>query len=164
MLEHFTDLDESLAVGSCPRGPGDIPWLRQTHGVTAVVSLQSDGDLRSLGLPWPTLWQAYTRARIAVTRVPITDFDPRDLARRLEDAQLAVTAYVAAGKKAYIHCTAGLNRSPTTLLAHLVAHRGLDVDTALEWLTSRHDCVPYRDVLERWAKRHGHPIHAPAQG
>jgi hypothetical protein len=48
-----------------------------------------------------------------------------------------------------------LNRSPTSIIAYLAAHRGLSVQAAIDWVGERHRCVPYPDVLESWAKRRG---------
>ncbi len=155
--QHFTDLDHELAVGSAPTSAEEIEGLAAA-GVRAVVNLQSDADLRARGLHWPTLWQLYTRAGIEVTRVPIVDFDRKDLGRRLDDAVAAVQAHLEAGRKVYVHCSAGLNRSPTTVIATLVVRQGWDLRRATRWLTERHEAAPYPRVLEAWAKRHGYPM------
>ena len=156
MLEHFSNLDEHLAVGSYPHAPEHVAFLKG-EGVTAVVNLQSDRDLGALGVMWPVMWQFYTREGLRVRRVPVIDFDRKDLLKSLDEAVEAITESVAAGRKTYVHCSAGLNRSPTSIIAHLVAHRGLSVKDATAWVSERHRCVPYPDVLESWAKRHGYP-------
>jgi len=153
MIRHYTDLDEHLAVGSHPHAPEHMTSLARDHGVNMVVCLQSDEDLASRGLQWSILWQLYIRLGLNVTRVPITDFDKGDLLVHLDAAVDAVHAGIAAGAKVYVHCTAGLNRSPTTVIAYLIRHRGLGLDEAVTWVTDRHDCVPYPDVLESWIQR-----------
>jgi len=152
VLDHFTDLDDVLAVGSYPQTPEDIEFLR-SHGISAVVSLQSDADLRSRGIQWSIIWQLYTRARVAVARVPVTDFDRRDLGANLDRAVAEVHDFVEAGRKVYIHCNAGMNRSPSTVIAYLVAHRSMSLNQAITWLTDKHSCVPYPDVLQSWDAR-----------
>lgn len=147
---HFSRLDETLAVGSYPPGPEAIAALAEA-GVQAVVNLQSDPDLHGRGLDWNRMWMTYTAAGIRVTRVPIIDFDIQDLARRLSDAVAAVAKQVDAGRMTYVHCNAGLNRSPTTVIGFLVRHRGLSVDDAVSWVQERHECVPYSQVVERWS-------------
>lgn len=151
--QHFTDLDEHLAVGSYPSSPETIELLHSDHGIGAVVSLQSDADLKSRGLDWNQLWMVYARAKVKIDRIPVTDFDKADLTRNLSDAVDAVAKHIDAGRKVYVHCNAGLNRSPSTIIGYLIAHRGLSVDDAVAWLSDRHECMPYRDVIERWAKR-----------
>jgi hypothetical protein len=153
MIRHYTDLDEHLAVGSHPHAPEHMTSLARDHGVSTVVCLQTDEDLASRGLQWPILWQLYLRLGLDVTRVPIQDFDKRDLLAHLDTAVAAVHAGVQAGGKVYIHCSAGLNRSPTTVIAYLIRHRDMALDEALTWVTERHDCVPYPDVLEDWLQR-----------
>jgi hypothetical protein len=157
MLEHFTELDDQLAVGCYPHAPEHVGFLAE-QGIRAVVNLQSDRDLGGLGVVWPIMWQLYVRSGIQSTRVPVIDFDRKDLLRSLEEAVEAIRDHVNAGRKTYVHCSAGLNRSPTSVIAYLVAHRGLSVKAALAWLGERHRCVPYPDVLESWAKRRGLPL------
>ena len=80
-MDHYTDLDDELAVGSHPHTPDHVAALA-ARGVRAVVNLQSDEDLRSRAIQWPLMWQLYTRHGIRVTRVPIVDFD---LTHRFEE-------------------------------------------------------------------------------
>ncbi len=155
-LEHFTDLDDVLAVGSYPHAPEHVQQL-QACGVQAVVNLQSEEDLSARGVRWPILGQLYTRAGIVVARVPVTDFDRADLQRHLSDAVASVEGFVAQGRKTYVHCNAGMNRSPSAVIAWRVAHRGETVQQATAWLSDHHACAPYPDVLMAWAKRLGLP-------
>ncbi len=157
MTERFTALDSSLAVGSAPLGPEAIELLID-RGVSGLVSLQTDEDLAARGLSWSVLWQLYTARGIHAARVPIVDFDKRSLQRGLDDAVAAIARQVDEGRLVYVHCTAGLNRSPSAVIAFLVRHRGLSVAAATTWLLERHDAEPYPDVLKRWAKRAKLPL------
>jgi len=148
-ISHFTDLDDGLAVGSFPSSAADARFLAD-HGVTALVSLQSDADLKQHKLDWDTLKANYAAVGIEATRVGVTDFDRQDLLENINRAIDAACDYAAAGRKLYIHCNAGLNRSPCTLTGFLVAHRGLSLDDATSWIESRHHCILYYDVLESW--------------
>lgn len=157
MLERLSLLDPELAVGSCPNSVGDVDRLVTEGGVRAVVSLQSDRDLADRGLRWSNLWQLYLQRGIAAVRVPITDHDTRALLRGLDGAVEAVRSHVAAGRvRVFVHCNAGINRSPSTIVGFLMAERGLSLDDALRWISERHpDAYPYPDVIARWAKRRG---------
>jgi hypothetical protein len=157
-LEHYTDLGDDLAVGSYPQSPEQILFLRDNLAVGAVVNLQSDTDLRARGIDWSVMWPVYTRCGLLTSRVPIRDFAPADLAKHLDLAVQAIGQFRDQGRKVYVHCNAGLNRSPSVIIAHLVASKGLSVNAATKWLEERHDCVPYPDVLKVWAGRHGHPL------
>ena len=153
MIKHYSNLDAHLAVGSHPHAPEHITSLARDHGVTSVVCLQTDDDLSSRGLHWSILWQLYLATGLDVTRVPIVDFDKGDLLVCLDAAVEAIHGGMASDGKVYVHCTAGLNRSPTAVIAYLMKHRGLSLDDAQDWVKERHECVPYPDVLEAWAQR-----------
>lgn len=157
MLDHFTDLDDELAVGCYPNCPEHMDFLHDECGVRGLVNLQSDADLGRLGLRWPILWQLYTRKGILTTRVPVPDLDRSALSTHLDTAVQAVASHIQAGRKTYVHCNAGINRSPSTIIGYLVAHRAFTVVEATGWLGERHRCVPYPDVLAAWAKRRGLP-------
>lgn len=152
----FTELDEHLVVGSGPTCADDVTTLAD-RGVAAVVSLQTDADLGARGLIWEIFWRLWVSRGVVATRVPIVDFDKRDLLRHLDVAVDAIDLHVRQGARVYVHCTAGLNRSPSAIIAWLMLHRGMALDAATAWLMDRHEAVPFADVLKKWAKRHRLP-------
>lgn len=148
----FHRVDSDLYVGPCPTEPEDSRALTAA-GVGALLSLQTDEDLRALGLRWEVLWQGHVGAGLAVERVPIRDFDKRDLAAKVGDAVLAWQRLAETGRPVYIHCTAGLNRSPTVTIAVLASRHGLSLDDAAVRLMAAHpDAMPYVDALAKWWK------------
>ena len=149
MLTHFTDLDAELAIGSYPHAPEHVAFLVEA-GVRSVENLQTDEDLGLRGVEWPFMWQLYTQHRILVSRVPVRDHAPQELTTSLEEAVTAIADHVRRGRKVYVHCTAGLNRSSTSLIAYLMAHRGMGLEEATKWLKDRHHCVPYPEVIQGW--------------
>jgi protein-tyrosine phosphatase len=154
----FLDLDidevaEDLWVGRYPSSPEFVHTLAGQVGINSIVSIQTDLDFRLLGVNWPAMEGYLKRQRIAVARVPISDFDERDLEKNMSEAVAAVHFFRATGHRVYLHCTAGLNRSPTVAVAYLVAHQRMDLDAAWSQVTTRRQCAPTRKVLERWVKR-----------
>ncbi len=143
---------DRLIVGPCPSSPELIAALRNDHGVDSLVSVQTDGDIENIGLSWPLLWRFLVSNAIATTRVPIEDFDDRALLAGLDDAVAAVQEAHSGGNTVYLHCTAGVNRSPTVAIAWLVRHQGMTLDAAWEQVTSRRPCDPNRKVLQRWTQ------------
>ena len=144
----FHEVATGLWVGPCPNSPERIRAVRAA-GITSLVSVQTDWDLTAMGMDWQLLWRFLMAQGISAQRLPIEDFDERALAKGLSQAVEAVRASHAAGRGTYVHCTAGVNRSPTVAIGYLVA-TGLDLDTAWEQVTSRHPCAPNRGALERW--------------
>jgi len=142
------EVASGLWVGPCPNSPERIRALRAT-GITSLVSVQTDADLTAMGMDWPLLWRFLMAQGISAQRLPIDDFDERALARALPTVIEAVRGSHAAGRATYVHCSAGLNRSPTVAIGYLVSV-GVDLDTAWQQVTSRRPCAPNRGALERW--------------
>src|SRR2546426_7648807 len=71
-----------LLVGEYPL-PEDAAWLRDQHGVTAVLSLQDDADLAGKGIELRALERAYREHGLGFHRIPVPDGDDRHLAARL---------------------------------------------------------------------------------
>lgn len=136
-----------LVVGEYPN-VGDVEWLRDEHGVGAVVCLQDEADLASKRLRLGDLRAAYAAAGIAFDHVPVPDGDPDVLALRLPIVVEIVHAHVAAGATVYLHCNAGMNRAPTAAIAYLHVHRGAALGDAVEQVKARRLCVPYVRALQ----------------
>ena len=136
-----------LLVGEYP-GPADVAWLRDEHGVTAVVSLRDDADLASKGLVLAALEAAYRAHGVAFHRIPVPDGDDRHLVARLADIVALLTQLLDGGARIYLHCNAGFNRAPTAAIAFLHVREGLPLATARDLVKSRRACVPYMRALE----------------
>lgn len=140
------DFDKIVArvfVGSSPLSGDDIRQLRQGCGITAVLNLQTDEDFAFWGIDWPTLERCYRECRMEVRRVPVRDFDPDDLRRRLPECVAALAELLRAGHTVYVHCSAGVNRSPSTVVAYLHWVEGWRFDEAVTHVTTHRACDPY---------------------
>jgi protein-tyrosine phosphatase len=136
-----------LLVGEYPT-PEDAAWLRDAHGVTAVVSLQDEGDLGAKRLRLPDLERAYAAAGLAFHHVPVADGDVGAMAAALDGLVALLAGLVEGGGCVYLHCNAGLNRAPTAAIAYLHVHRGFSLEAARDHVKARRACVPYMRVLE----------------
>ena len=137
-----------LAVGSCPREPADVRILQEQYAVTAVLSLQSDEDLLHWNIDWPALSASYQEAGIQVRRVPVRDFDPDDLRRQLPAGVRALDDLMKAGHTVFVHCNAGINRSPTTVIAYLHWIEDLGLLEAVRHVQAAHACDPYLEAIQ----------------
>ena len=146
----FAALRPHLLVGEYP-APRDARWLAETHGVTAVVSLQDDADLAAKGLYLVELEDAYRHAGLAFARFPVPDGDEGHLVARLAAVVAHLTGVVDAGGRVYLHCNAGYNRAPTVAIAFLTAHEGLSVDAARAAMRACRSCAPYMRAVEAFA-------------
>lgn len=136
-----------LLVGEYPN-LADVAWLRDAHGVRAVVCLQDDADLASKRLRLAALRAAYARAGVAFDHLPVPDGDPEFLADRLPAIVEVVHTHVVAGATVYLHCNAGMNRAPTAAIAYLHVHGRLGLAAAVALVKQRRLCVPYLRALE----------------
>ena len=139
-----------LWVGPCPATPEFIRQLTQDYGVKRLVSVQTDDDLGQRSLAWDTLWMGLMTSGISPKRVPITDFDDDALRRGLDDAVEAVDLAMSLPRVTYLHCTAGVNRSPSVAIAWLMAAKGMSLDEAWQQVTSRRSSQPNRRALTAW--------------
>jgi protein-tyrosine phosphatase len=144
------DLDEiipgRLWVGGYVREQS-VPEL-QLLGITAVVSLQTDDDLRYYGISPEGLMRAYRDAGITWHRIPTQDFNREALAHHLPDAIALVRDALADSEaRLYLHCSVGINRSATAAAGFLILSEGISAQEACQYLASRRDCSPELGVL-----------------
>lgn len=143
----LTRLLPNLVVGEYPV-PADAEWLRDEHGITAVLSLQDDGDLASKDLDIAHLERTYHAHRLEFRRVAIPDGDMAAFAERLDAAVTALSQFLDRGKCVYLHCNAGMNRAPTVAIAYLHVHGALPLHRARDFVKQQRACVPYMHLLE----------------
>ena len=136
-----------LFVGSHPRIVEDIDELVRDAGITAVLNLQTDEDMSWYDTDWEKLEAHYRKTEIEVVRFPIRDFDPDDLREKLPGCVRALEELLEAGRIVYLHCTAGVNRSPTVAVAHIHKRRGWDLEKAVTFVMERRNCSPEVDAI-----------------
>ncbi|MFQ5936641.1 MAG: dual specificity protein phosphatase family protein [Acidiferrobacterales bacterium] len=146
MLDYNAILD-GLLVGTYLRDGRDIDRLHSESRITGVLNLQTDEDMEIYGLDWMRLGQHYGKRKIQVARVPIQDFDPTDLHAKLTQGVDALEALMGRDQRVYVHCTAGVGRSPAVVIAWLAWCRGWDLPEAIAHVKSRRHCAPYVEVI-----------------
>ena len=153
----YCDLGSGIFLGACPRGGDHAVFLRGELEVDVVINLQTDEDFRALGLRWESMWRALVSQRLNVLRVPIRDLDARDLATKLGDAVDTVAETLEMDNRIYLHCTVGINRSPTVAIATLAGPLGMGYEKALEHVRAcRPKVVPDEDAIRAWLQQ-SHP-------
>ena len=104
--------------------PDDFKTLAGGAQVSAVFSLQHADCLAYWGIDYTRMCSAAERQGLTMARCPMRDFDIADMRRCLPRAVTELAALRAQGHRVYVHCTAGLGRSPLTVLAYLVLIQG----------------------------------------
>jgi protein-tyrosine phosphatase len=142
-------ITDRLWVGSYIR-PEDVRFLRQME-ITSILSLQSDRDLAIYNINLKKLLKAYALAQIELRRIPTPDFDKQALAANLPQAvEELENALAPRWGRAYVHCTAGINRGPTLAAAYLIKVTGMSAQEAYDYLVARRDCSPYLEILQEY--------------
>jgi protein-tyrosine phosphatase len=141
------EITDHLLVGEYPRS-SDLEWLNKEHGVTAILNLQDDEDLRINALDVPEMRDICSRLGMKLVRSPIHDGSADDMAARLVAALDTLTDLVRAGERVYVHCNAGFNRAPTLAIAYLRAQGGMSLNEAMAHIKKRRPCGPFMTVLE----------------
>jgi protein-tyrosine phosphatase len=142
-------IQDRLWVGSYVR-PEDVRLLRQI-GITCVLSLQTDHDLAFYNLSLKKLLKAFALVEVELCRIPTPDFDKHALSTNLPQAVEALeNALAPRWGKAYVHCTAGINRGPTLAAAYLIKSKGLSAQEAYDYVIARRDCNPYLETLQEY--------------
>lgn len=148
------EIIEGLWVGSMPANKKFVEKLRD-RGIDGIVSLQTNVDLLTLGFNWKQMLTLLKSVHINdIIRVQIPDFDEASLVQSIDRAITEIHSMISdRGKTAYLHCTAGINRSPTVAIAYLVDRQGFSLDQAWDFVHERRPVVPLRGALERWLQR-----------
>ncbi len=145
---NYDQILPNLYVGTYPETLKDIQELKDRHGVTAVLNLQTDEDLDERGIDWLAMEESYRRLGIEVHRVPMRDFDPAHQRQRLPEAVKVLENLLASRHITYLHCNAGTGRSPLVAMAYLYWCRKMSREQAIKHVQERRYCAPYEDLLE----------------
>lgn len=138
----------SLYVGEYPRLE-DVAWLKATHAISAVMSLQNSDDLAGKGLRLDSLLDEYRAQGVQFRHAPVADNDVAGLGEMLPAILTALDELIVAGHTVLVHCNAGYNRAPTVAVAYLHARCGLSLDDACALVKAGRPCVPFMSLLAR---------------
>ncbi len=122
--------------------------LIRRAAITAVLNLQTDEDLRHWQIDWASIHDRYLFRSILVRQVPVRDFDTVDLRHKLAECVRVLQELLDARHRVYIHCTAGVGRSPTVVIAYLVWCRSMRMEHAVALVKRRHHCVPDLEAIQ----------------
>jgi len=147
-MDDFTPdpIEEGLWLGRAPRTPEEYALLRDL-GVSDVLTLQTEEEARSIGVRPDISFRLALHHGLREHRLPIEDLSPRDLASEGPRAVLRLMELRARGRSVYVHCAAGLHRSPTIVAAYLAVQRGLGGPEACERVRQAHPSQPDEAVV-----------------
>lgn len=136
-----------LFIGSYVESSAELERLKRETGITAVLNLQTDDDMRYFKLDWDSLLGDYRSCDIEVRRVPVRDFDPVDLQDKLPACVSTLSRLLEEGHTVYLHCSAGAGRSPSVAIAYLFWRCGWTLDRAVAHVTQCRPCWPNIEAI-----------------
>jgi protein-tyrosine phosphatase len=151
----YVAIASKLILGSCPESSSDVELLKSQLGVTAVLNLQTDDDMKFLEMDWSAINRQYVRSKVQLRRIPIIDFDRVDLLDQLPRGIRALHSLMHSGNTTYVHCTAGASRAPTTIVAYLYWFCGWELLDAANHVKSLRICSPDTETIERASRNFG---------
>jgi atypical dual specificity phosphatase len=147
MAIHFNRILPNLYVGTVPKTFDDVDRLIREAEVSAVINLQTDDDFEWYQVDWPKIQLYYQKKNIEAVRKPVQDFQLEDLRDKLPECAKTVEEFARQGHIIYLHCTAGINRSPTVAIGYLYSCLGYDMETAIRTVKNSRLCDPYLEAL-----------------
>ena len=145
---NWNEINSKITVGSCPKKPSDLQVLLKKVNMSAMLCLQHDEDFTTHAIDWEALRDTASKLEITLIRAPMRDFDSEDQRKQLPNAVKKLSGLMLKDNYVYVHCTAGMNRAPLTVLAYMVWVRQEKLKQALERLKDkRPGCEPYMDAF-----------------
>mmetsp|Transcript_37884 Transcript_37884/g.107032 ORF Transcript_37884/g.107032 Transcript_37884/m.107032 type:complete len:308 (+) Transcript_37884:549-1472(+) len=140
---NYSHILPTLIVGSMPQDAGDISYLRNHLGVSAILNLQQEKDWQKFDIDFGKIQEQCNRfGDIRIIRCPIVDFDASSLRDCLPGAVTRLHSLLESGHTVYIHCTAGLGRAPGVAITYIHWLYNLTLEEAYCYFTERRRCNP----------------------
>jgi protein-tyrosine phosphatase len=144
----YAQVTSRLYVGSHPQSIDDIELLERVLAITAIVNLQTNEDMVAAKLNWQPLETHYRTCPVRLYRLPMKE-EQGVLREKLLACVDTLGQLLAAGHTVYLHCTAGIGRSPTVAVGHLYCHLGWELDAAVRYVKQIRQCSPHIEALRR---------------
>jgi len=127
--------DYPIFLGSSPGNYEDIEKISQT-GVTVILNFQTDEEMTERRIDWNSYCESFKKKDIETVRLPIQDFNRRELMEKLSEAGNLLNKLIERLNKVYICCTAGTSISAAVVIDYLVKFEDYNVIDAHNFVKS----------------------------
>ncbi len=146
---NWNEVRDDLVIGACPMTTRDIDKIRKDTGATALLSLQTDECRGAFDIDYEEHKRHGQSSGLVMLNTPMRDFDPPEQRRQLPGAVACLHVALRSRHKVYVYCTAGINRSPLTVLGYLTFVEGMSKDPAFDLIVEgRPEAEPYWEAYD----------------
>lgn len=146
----FAEVTDDVLIGAYPQDAQDVAML-QRLGVERILNLVEDEEYERGARE--AVVEALAGTEIEEERLRFADYGHLPPAV-LDAAVEIIGGWLDEGRRVYVHCRAGWQRSAAVAAAVIAARQGLDISQALAEVQIRKpsaDPLPHqREDLERW--------------
>ena len=119
--------DTDVYLGPYPQNTEEAQKLKD-EGITAVLNIQNDQEINFRQIPNQQIEDFYRKNDMEIIRCPIRNFSEKDLKAQLPHAACLLNDLISnRNKKVFVHCTAGVGRAPSVVLAYLCLYKKVDL-------------------------------------
>uniref|UniRef100_A0A7S0NYT0 protein-tyrosine-phosphatase n=2 Tax=Calcidiscus leptoporus TaxID=127549 RepID=A0A7S0NYT0_9EUKA len=136
-LLYLGDLEDAAA----------LPRLREHLNIKHAVTALAD--------PPESLKASVSEARVRHVWCNVRDVEGADIKEHFEKAHEAIERARAAGEAVFVHCSRGVSRSASLVIAYLMRRDGLSAEDARALVTSRRPVVLPNDGFWRCLEEYG---------
>ena len=115
----------------------DLILLRQNK-VTAILSIQTDQDIASHRLTPDYLCELCDEYGLQLLTYSIEDMNKKDFLSKWTGAVVLLRNLIRYGNKVYVHCSAGVYRSPQIVALYLMLVNHITPSEAIEFVKKKH--------------------------
>lgn len=152
----FAEILDDLLIGAYPLDRDDIAML-EWQGIDCVMNLVEDEEYRPGERE--LIEEALAMSEIEERRVSFTDYAGLS-SEDLESVVAEVSRLLDEGKRTYVHCRAGWQRSAAVAAGVIALRDGIGIDEALRFVQTRKptaEPLPHQleDLKRWWEEREG---------
>jgi protein-tyrosine phosphatase len=144
----YAQVTARLYFGSHPQTIDDIEMLQKALAITAILNLQTNEDMDTAKLNWAPLESSYKDRAVNLCRMPMQE-EQAVLREKLLECVDGLVQLLEAGHTVYLHCTAGIGRSPTVAIGYLHCYLGWELNAAVRYVKQLRQCSPHVQALQR---------------
>lgn len=134
---NYSKVTDNILLGAFLHIPDDFQLLKK-QGVSSILSIQTSQDIAMHRLTEDYLQQQSIRNDLEIHTYAIQDMNKRDFVEKCMGAIKLLAKLVEGDRKVYVHCSAGMYRSPQIVVLFLILTHNYSVEEAINLVKSRH--------------------------